>query len=223
MLLALINLVLSEKLKALYKNFFKPLIDFIVALTGCIVLLPVFFFVSVLLLIAHKSNPFFLQVRPGKNEHLFKIIKFKTMTDEKDEKGELLPDSDRLTTVGRLVRKSSLDEIPQLINVLKGDMSLIGPRPLLPEYLALYNDLQRKRHRVRPGITGWAAVNGRNSLDWNKKFELDAWYVDNLSAKVDAAIFIKTIKKVLFSEGVNAEGHPTMPRFSEYLKQKENR
>lgn len=144
------------------------------------------------------------------------------MNDAKDESGNLLSDSERLTGVGRVVRKTSLDETPQLINVLKGDMSLIGPRPLLPEYLPLYNDLQRRRHEVRPGITGWAAVNGRNSLNWDKKFMMDVYYVENLSFSLDAKIFIKTIEKVIASEGVSAEGHSTMPRFTEYIKQKSN-
>lgn len=206
----------------MYRKFFKPLIDFMVALVGCIFLLPVFIFVAIILAIANKGTPFFLQVRPGKDERLFKIIKFKTMSDARDEQGNLLSDSERLTTIGRIVRKTSLDEIPQLINILKGDMSLIGPRPLLPEYLPLYNELQRKRHQVRPGITGWAAVNGRNSLDWDQKFKLDAWYVENVSFTLDAKIFFLTIKKVVTSEGVNAEGYSTMPRFSEYLKQKNN-
>lgn len=183
-------------------------------------LLPVFIIVAIILAIANKGTPFFLQVRPGKNERLFRIIKFKTMSDARNSEGELLSDSERLTTVGRIIRKTSLDETPQLINVLKGDMSLIGPRPLLPEYLHLYDNYQRRRHEVRPGITGWAAVNGRNSIDWDKKFELDVWYVENLSFSLDMKILFKTIKKVLVSEGVNAEGYSTMPRFSDYLKEK---
>ncbi|WP_029032987.1 sugar transferase [Salinimicrobium terrae] len=204
----------------MYQTFLKPLIDFIVALTGLIILFPVFILVALVLTFANKDNPFFLQVRPGKNEKLFKIIKFKTMKDAKDKHGIDLPDDQRLTSVGRLVRKTSLDEIPQLLNVLKGDMSLIGPRPLLPEYLELYTPYQRKRHEVRPGITGWAAVNGRNTLDWNQKFELDVWYVKNISFGLDFKILLRTIEKVITSEGVSAEGHPTMPRFSEYLKNK---
>lgn len=144
------------------------------------------------------------------------------MNDAKDEQGILLQDSQRLTTMGRIVRKTSIDETPQLINVLKGDMSLIGPRPLLPEYLELYSDFQRRRHEVRPGITGWAAVNGRNSLNWDKKFILDVYYVENVSFLLDAKIFFETIKKVIISEGVSAEGHSTMPRFSDYVKQKNN-
>ena len=191
-----------------------------VALTGLILLLPVFIVVAAVLSISNKGNPFFLQVRPGKNEQLFKIIKFKTMKDAKDKNGVDLPDDQRLTQIGRIVRKTSLDEIPQLINILKGDMSLVGPRPLLPEYLKLYDDFQKQRHKVRPGITGWAAVNGRNSLDWDQKFEMDVYYVQNISTSLDLKIIAKTIQKVLVSEGVNAEGHPTMPRYSEYVKNK---
>lgn len=206
----------------MYRNFIKPFIDFVVAFIGCLCLLPVFIIIAVILAIANQGNPFFIQVRPGKNERLFKIIKFKTMNDAKDEQGILLQDSQRLTTMGRIVRKTSIDETPQLINVLKGDMSLIGPRPLLPEYLELYSDFQRRRHEVRPGITGWAAVNGRNSLNWDKKFILDVYYVENVSFLLDAKIFFETIKKVIISEGVSAEGHSTMPRFSDYVKQKNN-
>lgn len=211
-----------NKSNLLYRKYFKPFLDFILALIGCIILLPVFILVAIVLAIANRGNPFFMQVRPGKDERLFKIIKFKTMNDARDEQGNLLSDAERLTTVGRIVRKTSLDEIPQLINILKGDMSLIGPRPLLPEYLHLYNDFQRKRHLVKPGITGWAAVNGRNSLNWDKKFVLDAWYVENLSFWLDVKIFFRTIRNVILSEGVNAEGYSTMPRFSEYVKQKNN-
>lgn len=207
----------------MYPNFIKPFIDFVISFIGFLLLLPVFIIVAILLTISFRGNPFFFQVRPGKNEKLFKIIKFKTMSDSRDRNGNLLPDEQRLTFIGRFVRKASLDEIPQFLNILKGDMSLIGPRPLLPEYLALYNNFQRRRHEVRPGITGWAAVNGRNSLNWDRKFELDVFYVDNVSFMLDAKIFLLTIKKVLLSEGVNAEGHPTMPRFSEYLEQKKNK
>lgn len=206
----------------MYKNFFKYVIDFFSALTILVILSPFLIIVTLLLAIVNKGNPFFFQKRPGKNEKIFKIMKFKTMTDQRDENGNLLSDSARLTAVGRIVRKTSLDEIPQLVNVLKGDMSLIGPRPLLPEYLPLYNEYQRRRHEVRPGMTGWAAVNGRNSLNWDKKFMMDIYYVENLSFSLDVKIFFKTIEKVLASEGVSAEGHSTMPRYSEYLKQKNN-
>jgi len=164
-------------------------------------------------MVVNNGKPFFFQIRPGKNEKLFKIIKFKTMTDKKDRDGELLPDKDRLTSIGIFVRKTSLDEIPQLINVLIGNMSLIGPRPLLPEYLPLYTEKQSKRHLVKPGITGWAQVNGRNAISWEKKFEYDIWYVEHLSFILDIKIILKTIKKVIVSEGVNTEGQATTEKF----------
>jgi lipopolysaccharide/colanic/teichoic acid biosynthesis glycosyltransferase len=170
--------------------------------------------ITVALWIANDRKPFFFQRRPGKGNKVFSIIKFKTMNDRKDAGGQLLPDADRLTTMGRLVRKTSLDELPQLINVLKGDMSLIGPRPLLEEYLPLYNNRQIRRHEVRPGITGWAQVNGRNALDWQKRFELDVWYVDHLSFWLDVRIVFKTIMKVLKSEGVNSATSATMEKFT---------
>ncbi len=185
-----------------------------VALTGIIVLLPVFIAVAVLLAFANRGTPFFLQLRPGKDERLFRIIKFKTMTDEKDAKGKLLPDSERLTSAGKFVRKTSLDEIPQLLNVLKGDMSLIGPRPLLPEYLDYFNDFQKQRHLVRPGITGWAAVNGRNAISWEKKFKLDVWYVNNLSFLLDMKILWLTILKVVKSEGITMANMATTEPFN---------
>jgi lipopolysaccharide/colanic/teichoic acid biosynthesis glycosyltransferase len=159
-----------------------------------------------MLAIASNGKPFFFQIRPGKNEKLFKIIKFKTMTDVKDTDGNLLPDAERLTKAGRFMRKTSLDELPQLINVLKGDMSLIGPRPLLPQYLSLYSDFQSRRHEVKPGITGWAQINGRNAISWEKKFEFDVWYIDHISFLVDVKISLLTVKKVFISEGINNEG-----------------
>lgn len=183
--------------------------DITVAFIALLVFLPVFIIVYVVLFIAHKENPFFLQLRPGKDEKLFRIIKFKTMTNERDEQGNLLPDADRLTSVGRFIRRTSLDEIPQLINVLKGDMSLIGPRPLLPAYLELFNDFEKQRHQVKPGITGWAAVNGRNAISWKKKFEYDVWYVRNISFWLDLKIIKKTILKVIKSEGINMENVAT--------------
>ena len=193
----------------MYKIFFKPLLDFILSLLGLIISSPLFLIVIIALLFANKGKVFFLQKRPGKNEEIFKIIKFRTMNDNRDAHGNLLPDEERLTSIGKLVRKTSLDEIPQLINVLLGNMSLIGPRPLLPEYLPLYNDFQKKRHLIKPGITGWAQINGRNAVDWEKKFMFDVWYVENMSFLLDLQIMFLTLKKVLKLEGVNREGEAT--------------
>ena len=193
----------------MYKFFFKPLLDFILSLLGLIISSPLFLIVFIALLFANKGKVFFLQNRPGKNEEIFKIIKFRTMNDKRDAHGNLLPDVERLTTIGKLVRKTSLDEIPQLINVLLGNMSLIGPRPLLPEYLPLYNDFQKKRHLIKPGITGWAQINGRNAVEWEKKFMFDVWYVENMSFFLDLQIMFLTLKKVLKLEGVNREGEAT--------------
>jgi len=197
----------------MYKNFIKPAIDFVLALVGFLFLSPVFVLVTIGLFFANDGKPFFFQLRPGKNGKIFKIIKFKTMTDKKDENGNLLPDADRLTKVGSFVRKTSLDEIPQLLNVIKGDMALVGPRPLLPQYLELYNDFQRRRNEVKPGITGWAQVNGRNSISWEKKFEYDVWYVDNVSFLLDIKILIMTVLKVVKSEGINEQGQATSNEF----------
>lgn len=197
----------------MYKIFFKRLIDFLAALAGLVLLSPIFLFVMVGLFIANQGKPFFFQLRPGKDEKLFKIIKFKTMTDEKDSSGNLLPDEKRLTKLGQFVRKTSLDEIPQLLNVLVGEMSLIGPRPLLPEYLPLYNNIQKCRHEVRPGITGWAQVNGRNAISWEQKFEYDVWYVDHISFYLDVQILFKTVRKVFVREGISADGHATITAF----------
>lgn len=183
---------------------------------------PILLFISILLALVNRGNPFFVQARPGKDGEVFNIIKFKTMTDEKKSSGELLPDSERLTWVGKIIRKTSMDEIPQLLNVFKGEMSIVGPRPLLVEYLPLYNKRQNKRHQVKPGITGWAQVNGRNSVSWDDKFSLDVYYVENLNFLLDVRIILKTIKKVIISEGISAAGHATMPTFIEYLKHKEN-
>lgn len=198
----------------MYKHFFKRLIDFIVALVAFVLLSPVFIVVTIFLAIANSGRPFFFQRRPGKNEHIFSIIKFKTMNDKKDAEGNLLPDAQRLTAVGKFVRKTSLDEIPQLLNVIKGDMSLIGPRPLLVEYLALYNEEQKKRHSVRPGITGWAQVNGRNAISWEKKFEYDVWYVNHLSFVLDIRVLLMTVKKVFKSEGINSATAATIEKFT---------
>ena len=181
----------------MYKHFFKRIFDFCVALTGFIVLLPIFFFVTIFLFFANSGKPFFFQPRPGKGEKVFKIIKFKTMNDKKDENGKLLPDIKRLTKVGAFVRKTSLDEIPQLLNVLKGDMSLIGPRPLLVQYLPFYSEREKLRHTVRPGITGFAQVNGRNTVLWDERLEMDARYVENLSFANDVKILVKTVQNVI--------------------------
>ncbi len=196
----------------MYK-FLKRIFDVLISFMMLIILLPIIIIVGVVLVVVQKGNPFFLQKRPGLNEKIFKIIKFKTMTSQRDEFGVLLPDEMRITRVGSFVRKSSLDEIPQLINVLKGDMSVIGPRPLLPEYLELYNENQKKRHNVRPGITGWAQVNGRNAISWEQKFKYDVWYVENLSFLLDLKIFVRTFLKVFKSEGINSSGHATTIKF----------
>ncbi len=198
----------------MYRNFFKRIFDFIISLAGFIVLFPIFLLVVFLLLLSNKGNPFFIQTRPGLHGKLFRIIKFKTMNDRRNSEGQLLPDAERLTKVGTIVRKTSLDEIPQLLNVIKGDMSLIGPRPLLVEYLQLYNARQQRRHEVRPGITGWAQVNGRNAISWGRKFEYDVWYVENLSLILDIKILFRTLAKVLRSEGINADGSATIEKFN---------
>jgi lipopolysaccharide/colanic/teichoic acid biosynthesis glycosyltransferase len=196
----------------MYRELFKPFFDIISALIGLILLFPIFLVVTVFLFFANDGKPFFFQLRPGKGGNIFKIIKFKTMNDRKDAEGNLLPDSDRLTKVGSFVRKTSLDEIPQLLNVVIGDMSIVGPRPLLTTYLHLYSDFQNRRHEVKPGITGWAQVNGRNAISWDKKFELDVWYVDNISLILDLKIIILTIKKVFSSKDIyTTEGAPIEP------------
>lgn len=198
----------------MYKNYFKRIIDFFVALFALLLLSPIFIVVILCLLVANRGKPFFFQERPGRGEHIFKIVKFKSMNDRTDGEGRLLPDAERLTPVGSFVRKTSLDELPQLINVLKGDMALIGPRPLRTYYLPLYNPEQKRRHEVRPGITGWAQVNGRNAISWTKKFELDVWYVDNVSFLVDIKIILMTIMKVFKREGISKEGHVTTEAFN---------
>ena len=198
----------------MYKSFFKRCIDFIVALVVIVVISPIFLILIVFLAIANDGKPFFIQQRPGKDGSIFSIIKFKTMNDRKDSNGDLLSDAERLTKVGSFVRKTSLDEIPQLLNVLVGDMSLIGPRPLLVQYLALYSDFQNRRHNVRPGITGWAQVNGRNAISWDTKFELDVWYVDHISFTLDLKILFMTVKKVLISEGINSADAATIEPFN---------
>lgn len=197
----------------MYRVFVKRVFDFILALTGLLIISPVFIVFFIALAIANEGKPFFFQKRPGKNGKIFTIIKFKTMNDKTDSEGNLLPDAERLTAMGSFVRKTSIDEIPQLINVLKGDMGLIGPRPLLVQYLPLYNDHQARRHEVRPGITGWAQINGRNAISWEEKFNLDVWYVDHVSFILDLKIIFLTIKKVFIKEGISADGHVTIEPF----------
>ncbi|EKT3962641.1 sugar transferase [Flavobacterium psychrophilum] len=198
----------------MYKLFIKQIIDFLVSLVAVVILTPLLLIITIGLFFANNGKPFFFQLRPGKNGKIFKIIKFKTMNEAKDAQGNLLSDAERLTPIGKFVRKTSLDEIPQLLNVLNGDMSLIGPRPLLPQYLHLYNNFQNRRHEVKPGITGWAQVNGRNAISWDKKFELDVWYVDHISFLVDLEIVVKTFLKVVKKEGINAANAATIEPFN---------
>ena len=196
----------------MYKNFLKPIFDFLAALLGVILISPLLLIVAIALGIQNRGTPFFLQTRPGKNQKAFKIIKFKTMTDQRDPDGNLLPDNKRITRLGRIIRKLSIDELPQLINVIKGDMSLVGPRPLLFKYIPLFSAEQLRRHEVRPGITGWAQVNGRNSISWTRKFQLDVEYVNNLSFILDIKILYLTVLKVIKKEGVNQqEDIPMLP------------
>ena len=199
----------------MYRHCLKRVFDFLFASVALLILLPVLLLITLGLHVANKgAGAFFFQERPGRYGKLFRVIKFKTMTDERDEQGQLLPDAERLTKIGKLVRSLSIDELPQLVNVLKGDMALIGPRPLLPQYLPLYSKEQARRHEVRPGITGWAQVHGRNAISWTKKFELDVWYVDHCSFLLDVQIFFLTIKKVLVREGISQEGQATMEYFN---------
>lgn len=200
----------------LYRYYFKRFFDFWAALIGLLLLSPILLVVILFLFFVHRNRTgiFFLQERPGKGGKIFKVIKFKTMADKKDDKGNLLPDERRLTKTGKFIRSTSIDELPQLINVLKGDMSLIGPRPLLIQYLPLYSKEQARRHEVRPGITGWAQVNGRNAISWQKKFALDVWYVDHLSFVLDLKIMLLTIKKVFKREGISSGTSVTMEAFN---------
>ena len=199
----------------MYKYFFKRFFDFWIALIALLCLSPILFVVTIWLHFANRgAGAFFFQERPGKDGKIFRVVKFKTMTDERGADGELLPDEDRLTRVGSFVRSTSIDELPQLWNVLKGDMSLIGPRPLLVEYLPLYSKEQMRRHEVRPGITGWAQCHGRNELSWTKKFEYDVWYVDHLSLWTDIKVIWYTIMTVLKREGISHEGMATMEEFN---------
>lgn len=197
----------------MYKIFIKPAIDFLLALIILCLIWPALILLAVILSIQNLGTPFFKQIRPGKNGKLFTIYKFKTMRDTRDDQGNLLPDNQRLTAIGKMVRKLSLDELPQLWNILKGEMSFVGPRPLLPEYLPLYNQEQQKRHWVKPGITGWAQVNGRNAISWQQKFEYDKWYVEHQSFKLDIKILFMTINKIFHTQEVNASNQITMDRF----------
>ena len=199
----------------MYKHFFKRVIDFTISLIALLVIWPILLVIYIWLTIANKgAGAFFFQERPGKNAKIFKVIKFKTMTDERDAEGKLLPDADRLTKVGRFVRSTSIDELPQLINVLKGDMALIGPRPLLVQYLPLYSKEQARRHEVRPGISGWAQCHGRNAISWTEKFKLDVWYVDHCTLWTDLKVIFITIKKVLVRDGISSDGQATMEAFN---------
>lgn len=198
---------------SMYKKLVKPFLDFVISLVGLLVLSPVVVCITILLFFANNGKPFFVQRRPGRGGAIFHIIKFKTMNDKKDAKGQLLPDAERLTFVGNFVRKTSLDEIPQLVNVLVGDMSIVGPRPLLTDYMHLYNDFQNRRHEVKPGITGWAQVNGRNAISWDQKFAYDVWYVDHISFTLDVKILLKTVVKVLKREGITAANAATIEPF----------
>ncbi len=198
----------------MYRKHFKRIIDFTLSLLGLLVLSPIFLVLSLLLAVANRgAGAFFTQARPGKDEKIFRVIKFKTMTDERDIEGQHLPDAQRLTKIGKFVRSTSLDEIPQLLNVLKGDMSLIGPRPLLVQYLPLYSESQKQRHKVRPGITGWAQVNGRNTIGWKEKFELDVWYVQNMNLILDIKIVLMTVQKIFKREGISSDTSVTMEAF----------
>ncbi|MCL9805127.1 sugar transferase [Flavobacterium amniphilum] len=198
----------------MYIKIIKPLLDFVFSFIGLVLLFPLFVVVCCFLFVANQGKVFFIQERPGKNTKIFKIYKFKTMNDKRGADGKLLHDSERLTSVGKFVRKTSLDEIPQLINVLKGDMSLIGPRPLLTSYVHLYNEFQNRRHEVKPGITGWAQVNGRNAISWDQKFAYDVWYVENCSFLVDVKIIFRTFLKVIKKEGINAADAATIEPFN---------
>lgn len=198
----------------MYQRYFKRLFDFIISFIALIIFSPLLLITTVLLYMVNKGGgAFFTQKRPGKDEKVFKILKFKTMTDERDKNGNLLSDEKRLTKVGKLIRSLSIDELPQLLNVLKGDMAIIGPRPLLVQYLPLYTKEQARRHNVKPGITGWAQCNGRNAISWNEKFRLDVWYVDNCSLSTDCKVFFITIKKLFIREGISQEGQASMEEF----------
>ena len=201
----------------MYKSFFKRFLDFTIVLIVLLIIWPILLIISVWLYFANKgAGAFFMQERPGKDDKIFKVIKFKSMTDERDEKGNLLPDKDRITFVGKFIRKTSIDELPQLINVLKGDMALIGPRPLLPEYLPYYTERERLRHTVRPGISGWAQVNGRNNITWDQKLEMDVYYVEHLTFMMDMRVIMTTIKNVLTAKDVNVTHQSGQGKLNDY-------
>lgn len=199
---------------SMYRRWFKPAFDFTAACALLVLSAPLLLLVSLLIAVSNRGSVFFVQPRPGKGERIFRLIKFKTMNDRRDQRGQLLPDDLRLTPVGKFVRRTSIDELPQLINVLKGEMSLIGPRPWLVEYLELYSAGQRRRHEVKPGITGWAQVNGRNAASWDQRFEYDLYYVDHLSFSLDLKIMLLTLWKIVKAEGISGEGTQTMEKFS---------
>lgn len=203
-----------ERKRGVYEKYIKRALDFLLSLTALLILSPVLLILTVLGAWKMKGNPFFTQQRPGKDEKIFKLIKFRSMTCEKDREGNLLPDEQRLTKYGKLLRSTSLDELPELINILKGDMSIVGPRPLLVKYLPLYNEEQKHRHDVRPGLTGWAQANGRNAITWEEKFRLDVWYVRNISFSVDVKTVFLTVKKVFAREGISSESAATMEEFT---------
>ncbi|MEN2283893.1 sugar transferase [Algoriphagus sp. SE2] len=198
----------------IYQKFIKRPLDFVISSLMLLLLSPIFLLLFVILGLYHKSSPFFTQPRPGKNGKIFFILKFKTMLDSYDEQGHLLSDEERITELGKVIRKSSLDEIPQLLNVLRGDMSMVGPRPLLIEYLNLYSDEQHKRHDIKPGVTGWAQINGRNGISWEQKFKYDIWYIDNCSLALDIKILFSTFFNVLSGKGISQEGHISMKKFT---------
>ena len=198
----------------MYPRYFKSVFDTFLSFVALVLLSPLILLIIVLLIFSNGGSPFFVQKRPGKNSKVFKLVKFRTMNEKRDRNGELLPDNERLTSVGKFIRKTSLDELLQLINVIKGDMSIIGPRPLLVEYLELYSPEQARRHEVKPGITGWAQINGRNAISWDEKFMLDVWYVDNLTFLLDVKIFCKTIFKVITRQGINSSEQFTMNAFN---------
>jgi undecaprenyl phosphate N,N'-diacetylbacillosamine 1-phosphate transferase len=204
--------------KLMYKDFIKYIFDFVIALIGLIMFSPFFIVISIVLSIVNRGDVFFFQKRPGKNAHLFDLIKFKTMNDNRDKNGRLLPDAQRLTKFGKFIRSTSIDEVPQLFNVFTGDMSLVGPRPLLVKYLPLYSKKQARRHDVRPGMTGWAQVNGRNAISWPERFDLDLYYVNNISFVLDVRILFLTIKKIFIKEGINSGPNITMHTFSGNIK-----